>query len=461
MPLSPRAALAAAGAYLPTLLVLALLGALGWWGATHNWMIGARKDDEENAARTEPGPTAADDDAEAYLSRRIPFDSEEAIAQAGIRTAPAERRSVTESITAMGEVDYDQNRVAHLGSRVSGTVWSVEKNPGDVVTRNDVLALISSAEVGKAKADFLHALVDYQLKSKLYERLQAAATSVPDRQVREAEAQVREAHIRLFGDQQTLLNLGLEIHLKSEKGVKGALDMTDEEVVEHLRTLGVPRSVLSDDSHTTLTNNDPARLTNNLVPITSPFDGVVVKRDLVIGEQVNTTAMHFTVADLSRVWIILNVKLEHAAKVRLGQEITFRTEGFEDEAPAGKLTWISAEVDDKTHTLAVRAEVANPKGKGRLRPHNFGTGRIVIDQRSAVTVPNDAVQADAGPAGTKYFVFVRVPENTFQPRRVQVGLRGEQFTEIVSGVKAGEEVAISGSHRLKSELFKERISGED
>jgi cobalt-zinc-cadmium efflux system membrane fusion protein len=468
MPPSPRAALAAAGTYLPTLLVLALLGALGWWGATHDWKIGASKNqDEEKAAEAGPvtplraemsfglvaGPAAADAATEAYLFRKISFDSADTVTEAGIETVAAERRPVTEYVTANGEVDYDQNRVAHLGSRVSGTVWSVEKNAGDAVARNDVLALISSAEVGKIKAEFLHSLVEYQLKTKLYERVREAAANVPERQVREAEAQMREAHIRLFGEQQALLNLGLEIHLGD------ALKMTDEEVVQHLRTLGVPASVLRAGKRATLTNNNRDTLTNNLVPITSPFDGVVVKRDLVIGEQVNTQAMHFTVADLSRVWIMLNVRLEDAAKVREGQEVTFRTEGLQEEAPAGKLSWISAEVDDKTHTLAVRAEVPNPNG--RLRPHNFGTGRIVVSQRSAVTVPNDAVQADVGPAGPTRLVFVRTDENTFRPRRVQVGLRGEKFTEILSGVEAGEQVAVAGSHRLKGELLKDRISGED
>jgi Cu(I)/Ag(I) efflux system membrane fusion protein len=156
---------------------------------------------------------------------------------------------------------------------------------------------------------------------------------------------------------------------------------------------------------------------------------------------------------------MLNVRLEDVGKVREGQEMTFRTEGLDEEAPAGNLTWVSAEVDDRTHTLAVRAEVPNPKG--RLKPHNFGTGRIEVNRRSAVLVPNDAVQTDVSPEGTTRLVFVRTDEKTFRPRRVRVGLQGEQFTEVLAGIEAGAEVAVAGSHRLKGELFKERIAGED
>jgi multidrug efflux pump subunit AcrA (membrane-fusion protein) len=482
MPQPSRNLLAAATAYLPTLLVLALLGVIGWWGATHDWKLGGAEEEdkkpEQKAAAEEGNPL-----------RPVKLASEEAADEAGIKVYPAEQQRVSAYVTANGEVDYDQRRLAQLASRVPGTVWSVEKQAGDAVDEGDVLALVSSVEVGKAKGDFLRSLVDYQLKSKLYERLQAAVTSVSERQVREAEAQMREARIRLFSDQQALLNLGLEVRLPE------ALQMGDEQAAQHLRGLGLPAVVLG---RPTITNRllaaalwslpaqglcpaaagpapqllgaagavltAPARgnqdiLTSNLVPITSPFKGVVVRRDLVVGEQVSTRATHFSVADLDWVWVLLNVRLEDIPKIAMGQEMTFQTEGLRDEVPTGRLTWISAEVDDKTHTLAVRAQVRNPNG--RLRPHSFGTGRILVDQRMAVTVPPEAVQTDVGPQGPTQLVFVRLSNATFEPRMVEVGLRGDKFIEIKGGLQVGEPVVVGGSHRLKSEMLKERISGED
>jgi cobalt-zinc-cadmium efflux system membrane fusion protein len=438
MPPPSRNLLVTAAGYLPTLLVLVLLATIGWWGAIHEWKLGSAREEDNKPEKTE------EKEARDPL-RPIELGSEEVATEAGIRTEPAKQQSVPEYIITTGEVDYDQNRLGHLGSRVSGTVWSVEKQEGDVVARGDVLALISSAEVGRVKGEVLNAMVQYQLKSKLYQGVQAASNSVPERQIREAEAQMREARIRLFSEQQALLNLGLEIRLED------ALKSTDEQLVSRLRVLGLPSSVLERVNCETLTNN--------LVPITSPFDGIVVKRDLVVGEQVNTIAMHFTVADLRRVWIMLNVRLEDIPRIRLGQEIAFETEGFKQEVPSGKLVWISAEVDDKTHTLAARAEV--PNHLGRLRPHSFGTGRILVAQRSVVTVPNEAVQSDVGPNGVSQLVFVSLSNSTFQPRRVEVGLRGDKFTEIKSGIQAGEPAVVGGSHRLKSEMQKDRISGVD
>jgi cobalt-zinc-cadmium efflux system membrane fusion protein len=436
--------LAAVGNYLPTLLVLALLGGIGWWGAAHDWKLGGIQEDKEKQ-ESSAKPEAGDDDPNKPL-RPVELASAEAVARAGIVVEKAQQRSLGDEIIATGEVDYDQSHIAHLGSRVNGTVWSVEKHTGDPLVKGSVLALISSAEVGKAKAEFLYSLVEYQLKSKVLERLQAAATSIPEKQIREGEAQMREARIRLFGAQQTLLNLGLEIRLDD------VLKMTDEQVVGRLRTLGLPYEVLQ--------GVDTATLTNNLVPITSPFEGIVIKRDLVVGEQVNTMAVHFIVADLRRVSILLNVRLEDVSKLALRQEVRFQVEGFKDEVPSGTLSWISAEVDDKTHTLAVRADVPNPDG--RLRPHSFGTGRILAGQRYAVTVPKEAVQWDADSKdGDSSVVFVRVSETAFQPRRVKVGMQLEKLAEIVSGLKAGEEVATAGSHRLKSEMHKDLISGED
>jgi cobalt-zinc-cadmium efflux system membrane fusion protein len=458
MRLTVRTVLADAAAWLPTLLVLALLGGIGWWGATHDWKLGGKPDEEDKEKTKQEG-----EKKDVARLRLVKLD-EDAARDAGVKDEPAKEQTLEEVVTATGEVDYDQNRLAHLGSRVAGTVWSIEKQAGDRVSRGEVLALISSMEVGKIKADFLHDVVEYQLRSKLYERMQAAGGSVPERQVREAEAQMREAHIRLIADQQALLNLGLEVHLDEVQ------KMTDEQLAQHLRVVGLPPAVLRREK--------VATLTSNLVPITSPFDGEVVRRELVVGEQVDTRHPYFTVADLRHVWVMLNVRLEDVPRVRLGQEVTFQTEGLKEEVPPGKVTWISAEVDDKTHTLAVRAAIeleektpsaaesaGTSRGYGRLRPHSFGNGRIVISRHKGITVPREAVQTLPAETGqdkeTLEFVFIRGKESEYEPRKVEIGLRREGFVELVSGVKAGEPVVTAGSHRLKAEMRKERIASED
>src|SRR5262249_52271967 len=90
--------------------------------------------------------------------RRIQFASQEAVEKAGVEVAPAWEAPVVESISANGEVTYDQTRVARLSTRAPGSVWRVLKKVGDSVKEGEVLALVDAAEVGRLKGEFLQSL---------------------------------------------------------------------------------------------------------------------------------------------------------------------------------------------------------------------------------------------------------------------------------------------------------------
>src|SRR5262249_56385738 len=125
------------------------------------------------------------------------------------------------SAAATGGGGYAQPGGARLSSRLPGTVWRVEKQVGDPVKGGEVLALVDAAEVGKAKAEFLQAFAQLDLRRKSWEGLSQAATSgaVPERQVREAETALSEARIRLRAAQQALVNLGLPLSAEDLKGL--------------------------------------------------------------------------------------------------------------------------------------------------------------------------------------------------------------------------------------------------
>src|SRR6185312_12773458 len=91
-------------------------------------------------------------------TRRIQFASAAAVEKAGVDIAVVQQRPVVEAATANGEVVYDGNRMAHLSSRVAGTVWQVERQVGDRVRKGVCLALVDAADVGKAKAELLQAI---------------------------------------------------------------------------------------------------------------------------------------------------------------------------------------------------------------------------------------------------------------------------------------------------------------
>jgi multidrug efflux pump subunit AcrA (membrane-fusion protein) len=99
-----------------------------------------------------------------------------------------------------------------------------------------------------------------------------------------------------------------------------------------------------------------------------------------------------------------------------------------------------------------------PNDEGRLRPHNFGTARILVRRARRLTVPNGALQFD----GRSHLVFVRGASATeYQPVRVRLGPRHDDFTVVVSGVRDGQAIAVEGSHVVLSEMLKQRIGGED
>lgn len=413
---------------------------------------------------------------------RIQFASAEAVRKAGVKLEAVQERPMAASLMGSGEVEYDQTRVARLSARVAGTVWRVEKQLGQQVSKGEVLALVDSAEVGRAKSEFLQMLSLAEVKSKVLLRLRSSAeestrlvdlkSGTLDRlkdlvkeglktqtelreaegalveariqvlkaqaEIQEGEAALRDARVRLLSAQLTLNNLGLPIRIEELDG------MSEEKLVERVRFLGLPAEIAKTlDSSTT---------TANLIPLIAPLDGVVVTREIVAGEPVDTSKTLFVVADVRRMWVMLDLRQEDSSSVALGQTVVFRPDGGNDSASTGTVTWISTAVDEKTRTVKARAEVENPES--RLRAHTFGAGRIVIHQSpNVVAVPSEAIHWE----GCCHVVFVRLSDEVFQTRKVRLGAKSGAFTEIVVGVLPGEVVATTGSHVLMSDLLKSKL----
>lgn len=375
--------------------------------------------------------------------RRIQFASQEAVAKAGIEVAPVREAPIREALSANGEVSYDQTRVARLSTRAAGTVWRVEKKVGDVVHEGDILALIDAAEVGRLKSEFLQAFAQLDLKEKTFEALKEAYAqgAVPETRLREGTAAVREARIRLLSAQQALLNLGFSVAMEDLKG------LTDEMLGERLRFLGLPSTLVA--------RLDSQRTTANLIAVNAALDGVVVAREVVAGEVVDTTKPLFIVADTEHLWLTLSIRQEDLQHLTLGQAIRFRPDRSAAEA-TGTIAWISTAIDEKTRTVKVRADVDNRHG--RLRANMFGPGQVILrEEKQALVVPNEAIHSD----GDCLIVFVRDKDflregapKVFHPRKIRPGAKDDTHTEILAGVLRGELVATRGSAVLRAELLK-------
>jgi cobalt-zinc-cadmium efflux system membrane fusion protein len=375
--------------------------------------------------------------------RRIQFTSQEAVDRAGIEVEPVWRAPVVESVAGNGETAYDQTRTARLSPRVPGTLVRAFKKVGDPVGEGEVVALVDAAEVGKAKSEFLTALVQVRLKTETFQRLEEASRhgAIPERSYRDMEAALSEAKIRLTTATEAMTNLGLPVD------VEGLKDVPQEKLADRLRLLGLPKSLTA--------SLDPRTTTGNLLAITAPFDGVVIAHQVVGGEVVDASKVLFVVADVRQLWLTLDLRLEDAKSIRLGQKVRFRPDGSKEEAD-GSITWISTEADHKTRTVKTRVLLDN-KG-GRLRANVFGSGRVILrEEPQATVVPNLAVHWE----GDCFVVFVRDKNylkpgapKVFHTRTVRPGAKDQRQTEIIAGVWPGELVATKGSATLRAELLR-------
>jgi cobalt-zinc-cadmium efflux system membrane fusion protein len=372
---------------------------------------------------------------------RIQLANSETLAKTNIKMRDVEALELPEYILANGSIDYVKTRMAQLSTRAPGVVWQVLAKVGDRVREGDTLAIIESVDVGKAKSEFLQAIVQFELKQTILSVSKNLDSVIAKKDITELESRLREARIQLVNAQQTLINLGLPI------AIDEFLSLTDDEIVRKLHTLGLPEDWAR--------KFDPARTTANLVPLKAPFAGQIIGTDLVKGESISPGQAKVIVANTESMWVVLDVGIEDAVRLRLGQGVTFRPDGFRDEEIASSISWISTEADPKTRRVHVRAEVTNPLGA--LRANTFGAGKIKVRQETrSLAVANEALHWDMD--AKTHLVFVGLDERTFEARPVRVGCRAEKVTEVRGDISAGDKIAVEGSYLLKSELLRMRMA---
>lgn len=363
----------------------------------------------------------------------------------GLKFEPVWTAPIEETVTANGEITYDQTKLAALATVAPGRVFRVEKQVGDVVRKGEVLALIDAAQVGKAKADLLNALAEVDLRQKNVIRLRRlSGIGVAEAQVLEAETLLRQAEASLTSAQQALINLGLPVQVEPLQG------MAPQQVNRYLQFLSLPEAIVRTlDSRTT---------TANLIAVRASLDGVVVERKVVEGEMVDSSCPLFFIANTDTMWLKLFVRLEDVRYLKKGQTVRFHHDGSSTPA-IGRLSWISTTADEKTRTVQVRADLTNHDGQ--LRASTFGNGTIVLRQEpDAIVVPNQSLHSD----GNCRIVFVQDKNfhkkgapKLFHVRTVRIGAVLPTQTEIVAGVLPGEILATEGSGALRAQLLKNNL----
>jgi len=337
--------------------------------------------------------------------------------QNGVVVAAAKKQRLAGAISATGKVEANADRIAHVSPRISGKIVSVKASLGDSVSAGQVMATLDSVELGEALSRY------HQSRTKL-----ALAQSSMDRikTLVEKKIAARKDILQAETDYKTAQT---ELH-------------TDE---ERLSLYGVSISDVKGDSHK-----------KPLLPVRSPIGGVITEKHAIVGELADPSKSLYTVADLSSVWVMVDINEKDLAKVHRGQAATVIVGAFPEQKFRGRINHIADVLDQSTRTVKARIEVANPGRK--LKPEMFATVELALAGNAppVVAVPEDALQDLDG----KKVVFVAEEEAEFAARQVEVGRSAGGLIEIVSGLKEGERYAVKGAFILKSELKKGEVVDE-
>jgi membrane fusion protein, heavy metal efflux system len=188
--------------------------------------------------------------------------------------------------------------------------------------------------------------------------------------------------------------------------------------------------------------------------VKSQIEGTIIKKDIALGEFVDTSKTIFVIADLKTVWVDFPIYRREAENVRVGQKVVLQPSDGAAEIES-TISYLSPFGIENTQTTLARAVV--PNANGRLRPGLFIDGRIVLEEVPVqVAVKASALQT----LEQKPVVFVTNPKG-FEAREVTTGVRDDEYVEIKSGVTAGEKYAAENSFLLKSELARPQPGEEE
>jgi Cu(I)/Ag(I) efflux system membrane fusion protein/cobalt-zinc-cadmium efflux system membrane fusion protein len=205
------------------------------------------------------------------------------------------------------------------------------------------------------------------------------------------------------------------------------------------------RLLIWDLSPTDLEDLEEKGQASGVVTFRSPAGGVVVEKAAVKGMRVQAGQMLFRIADLSTVWVEAAIYERDLALVRVGAPATVTFDAYPGQSFTGRAAYVYPSLNEATRTGKVRFQLSNPGN--RFKPGMFANVVVRAPVTIALSVPANAVID----SGTEQTVFIAQGDGYFTPRTVKVGRRVGDRTEIVEGVKEGEQVAASATFLLDSE----------
>jgi len=344
----------------------------------------------------------------------------------GLRISPLRPVKLTEYLQVTGTVQPVDSRVSQVRSMARGRSQEVLAKVGDRVGAGQELARIDNLEAGEITAQLVSARADLR-RLKVLLAAQARQGERNRRLVEIGAAPAKDL------EQSRAESQALEESIRSQEGVVAGLEA-------RLRRFG------KSEAHP----GAPV-----VTSITAPFAGIVIKAATSPGEVIETGAVLFEVADISRVWVQAEVYEKDLGRIQLGQSAIIRVDTYPDESFAGKVSYISDALDPRTRTAKVRCEVLN--GDVRLKLDMYASVQLPTTfSRQALAVPVGALQQLDG----KTVVFVERGPAQFEARQISPGKTVNGQVEILSGLREGEKVVTVGAFHLKSILAGRQLGEE-
>ncbi|MBC7945413.1 MAG: efflux RND transporter periplasmic adaptor subunit [Burkholderiales bacterium] len=304
-----------------------------------------------------------------------------------------------------GEIQFNQDGLVHVVPRVSGIVTASPVASGQRIKKNDLLAVLDSQALADMRSDF----------SATQKRLALARTT-----------HGREKKLwqeKISAEQDYLL----------AKQALSEAEIAFAAASQKLRVFGVSPKGSSDQL---------ARF-----EIRAPIDGVVVEKDIALGEAIKDDANIFTIADLTTVWAEITVYPKDLNTIKIGQQVTIKATAFQAEA-VGEVSYIGSLVGEQTRTAKARVTLPNPDGV--WRPGLFVRVELTSDEAQVpVAVAVDAIQT----VRDWSVVFGRYGE-FLEARPLELGRSDGKMVEVVEGLAAGVQYAAGNSFAIKAELGK-------
>lgn len=333
-----------------------------------------------------------------------------------ITLKPAMQRPVTRAFNLTGEIQFDQRRVTHVSTQVSGIIKKVHVMLGDKVTAGQPLIELESVEVGNARATLQEAMALDTLARQNYERTTALRKEqiASEKEVLYAKQEQAAAQIRVAAAKGTLRRIG--------------------------------------------TGEGGKRNSGRLI-LKAPADGNVLEMHAVKGEVADTNASLVTIGDNRALWVWADLYendyphvLEHHQQGTLNAMIyvkAFGKTGF-----PGVLDYISPAMSERSRTIKLRIAVENIQSK--LLAGMFAEIALFLpisNNNKLLSVPADSVLTDDG----VQFVFVHHHDEYYIRRQVATGQAFGNWIEIVNGLSEGVSVVANGSFLLKSDVLRAKM----